>query len=51
MKKALEIYQKQLTEIANSGTYKKERIITTEQSAIIDTTEVKQVLNMCANNY
>ncbi|NLZ75293.1 MAG: glycine C-acetyltransferase [Erysipelotrichia bacterium] len=51
MKKALEIYKNQLTEIENSGTYKKERIITTEQKAFIDTTEAKQVLNMCANNY
>ncbi len=51
MKKALDIYRKQLSEIENSGTYKNERIITTQQKALIDTTEVKQVLNMCANNY
>ncbi|MGI6608088.1 MAG: glycine C-acetyltransferase [Erysipelotrichaceae bacterium] len=51
MKKALDIYRKQLAEITDSGTFKKERIITTEQSAFIDTTEVKEVLNMCANNY
>ncbi|HPX32843.1 MAG TPA: glycine C-acetyltransferase [Erysipelotrichaceae bacterium] len=51
MKKALDIYRKQLKEIEESGTYKNERIITTEQKALIDTTETKQVLNMCANNY
>lgn len=51
MKKALDIYRKQLKEIEESGTYKNERIITTEQKALIDTTEAKQVLNMCANNY
>lgn len=51
MKQALEIYQQQLEQIKSSGTYKTERIITTEQSALIDTTEARQVLNMCANNY
>ncbi len=51
MKKALDIYKQQLDEIEKSGTYKKERIITTQQKALIDTTETKQVLNMCANNY
>lgn len=51
MKKALDIYKEQLDEIKSSGTYKKERVITTQQKALIDTTETKQVLNMCANNY
>jgi len=51
MKQALEIYQQQLEQIKSSGTYKTERIITTEQRAFIDTTEARQVLNMCANNY
>ena len=31
--------------------YKSERIITTPQSAVIRTTEGKEVLNFCANNY
>ena len=31
--------------------WKEERIITTEQSNIIDTTQKKGVLNFCANNY
>ena len=47
MKKALDIYKEQLDEIKSSGTYKKERVITTQQKALIDTTETKQVLNMC----
>ncbi len=51
MKKALEIYREQLDAIRESGTYKDERIITTEQRARIDTTKAKGVLNMCANNY
>lgn len=44
-------YQLQLDEIRNSGRFKTERIITTSQSARIDTTQRSGVLNMCANNY
>lgn len=51
MKTALKYYQKTLEEIRQSGTYKNERIITTPQKSRIDTTEKKQVLNLCANNY
>ena len=51
MKKAIEIYQQQLEEIREAGTYKNERIITTPQRARIDTTTSREVLNMCANNY
>ena len=43
--------QSELTEIDNSGLFKKERIITTPQSASIKTTEAGEVLNFCANNY
>ncbi len=43
--------QLELTEIDNSGLFKKERIITTPQSASIKTTEAGEVLNFCANNY
>ena len=50
-KATLELFAKQLDEIREAGTYKDERIITTPQSAIIDTTKAKKVLNMCANNY
>lgn len=51
MKQALSIFAKQLEEIREAGTYKDERIITTEQRARIDTTKTHNVLNMCANNY
>ena len=51
MKKALEVYRRQLEEIKQAGTYKKERIITTPQRARIDTTQAMAVVNLCANNY
>ncbi|MCL2860916.1 MAG: glycine C-acetyltransferase [Firmicutes bacterium] len=44
-------FQKILDEIEENGLYKRERIITTKQGAVVDTTEVKGVLNFCANNY
>ena len=47
----LKIFAGQLEEIKEAGTYKDERIITTPQSAVIDTTKADKVLNMCANNY
>ena len=50
MKSALKHYGEMLESIRESGTYKNERIITTPQKARIDTTEAKNVLNMCANN-
>ncbi|HQJ45759.1 MAG TPA: glycine C-acetyltransferase [Ignavibacteriaceae bacterium] len=40
-----------LNNIEKEGLYKKERIITTPQSAHIKVTTGQQVLNMCANNY
>ncbi|QNF32097.1 glycine C-acetyltransferase [Adhaeribacter swui] len=43
--------EQQLAEIEEAGLYKKERIITTPQGAVIQTTEGKEVLNFCANNY
>lgn len=51
MKTAYQYFNEVLDGIKESGTYKNERVITTEQRAIIDTSEVKGVLNMCANNY
>jgi len=45
------IYENQLTEIKESGLWKNERIITTPQSSRIDTTQIKNALNLCANNY
>lgn len=51
MKTAIERYRRELDAIRDAGTYKNERLITTAQSARIDTTEVRNVLNLCANNY
>ena len=51
MKQALEKYRKELEAIKEAGTWKGERVITTPQKSRIDTTEAKQVVNMCANNY
>jgi len=45
------VLQKELKEIKEAGLYKNERIITTPQDAVIETTEVSNVLNFCANNY
>lgn len=41
----------QLREIEQAGLFKRERIITTAQDAVIKTTEGEEVLNFCANNY
>ena len=41
----------QLEEITEAGLFKRERVITTPQDAIIKTTEGEEVLNFCANNY
>jgi glycine C-acetyltransferase len=46
-----ESYSHELNNIKEAGLFKKERIITTPQSASIKTTEGKEVLNFCANNY
>jgi glycine C-acetyltransferase len=43
--------QKELATIEEAGLYKRERIITTPQGAAIKTTDGKEVLNFCANNY
>jgi glycine C-acetyltransferase len=44
-------YKEILSGIEKEGLFKKERIITTPQSAHIAVTTGQQVLNMCANNY
>jgi glycine C-acetyltransferase len=41
----------ELQNIEQANLFKRERIITTPQSAVIKTTEGKEVLNFCANNY
>jgi glycine C-acetyltransferase len=43
--------QTTLKEIQDAGLWKPERVITTPQGAEIFTTEGKEVLNFCANNY
>jgi glycine C-acetyltransferase len=43
--------QAELKAIQEAGLFKKERIITTPQDAVIKTTEGNEVLNFCANNY
>jgi len=48
--KFLETITKELTNIENDGLYKKERIITSQQSAEIEVGG-KRLLNFCANNY
>lgn len=44
------VLQKELSAIQEAGLYKRERIITTRQGAIINTNG-KEVINFCANNY
>ena len=51
MKSAYEQFAKELDSIRESGTYKDERIITTQQKSRINTTKATGVVNMCANNY
>lgn len=51
MKKAYVHFNELLNNIKGEGLYRNERIITTPQGAIIDTTQRNGVLNMCANNY
>lgn len=51
MKTAVKYIKQEIENIKEAGTYKEERIITSPQSSRIDTSDKKQVLNMCANNY
>ena len=43
--------QKELKEIEEAGLYKKERIITSSQDAVIKVSTGEEVVNFCANNY
>lgn len=43
--------QKELDSITENGLFKRERIITTEQGAVVKTSEGKDVIIFCANNY
>ena len=50
-KKLQPVLQKELQSIRDAGLYKKERIIITPQGADIKTSDGKEVVNFCANNY
>ncbi|MBT1687753.1 glycine C-acetyltransferase [Dawidia soli] len=50
-KKLQPFLQQELETIQKAGLFKKERIITTPQGADIKTSEGKEVINFCANNY
>ena len=43
--------QSELENIRSAGLFKKERIITSAQGAVITVNDGKSVLNFCANNY
>lgn len=43
--------EKELQDIKDSGLYKKERIITSPQDAVIQISTGEEVINFCANNY
>ncbi len=43
--------EKELRSIEESGLFKRERILTTQQGAVVKTTAGKEVLVFCANNY
>lgn len=45
------VLEKELASIQDAGLYKKERIITTPQGAVIKTDDGREVINFCANNY
>ena len=49
--KIKEHLQKELKEIEEAGLYKKERIITSPQGAVITISTGEEVINFCANNY
>lgn len=43
--------KKEIEEIKQAGLYKKERIITSQQDAVIKISTGQEVINFCANNY
>ena len=48
---ALKRFADIVEDIKEQGTYKNERVLTSQQSGRIDTTRTTGVINMCANNY
>jgi len=51
VKTAIDKFERELQAIRDAGTWREERIITTPQRSVIDTTQKARVVNMCANNY
>jgi len=49
--KIKEHLEKEIEEIKNDGLYKRERIITGAQDAVIKISTGQEVINFCANNY
>mgnify|MGYP000327263828 FL=1 len=49
--KIKEHLEQEIQDIKDSGLYKKERIITTPQDAVIKISTGEEVINFCANNY
>jgi glycine C-acetyltransferase len=45
------VLTREITEIKEAGLFKKERVITTPQGAVIRTDDGNEVINFCANNY
>ncbi|HET7525730.1 MAG TPA: aminotransferase class I/II-fold pyridoxal phosphate-dependent enzyme, partial [Burkholderiaceae bacterium] len=43
--------QRQLQELSDAGLFKRERVITTQQGAVVRTADGREVINLCANNY
>lgn len=51
MSKGIEYFEQELQKIRDAGTWKSERVLTSDQKARINTTKASGLLNMCANNY
>jgi len=45
------VLEKEIDSIRKAGLYKNERIISTPQGAVISTSDGREVINFCANNY
>ncbi|HSC00240.1 MAG TPA: glycine C-acetyltransferase, partial [Burkholderiaceae bacterium] len=43
--------QRQLQDLNDAGLFKRERVITSQQGAVVRTSDGRDVINLCANNY
>ncbi|HSB23066.1 MAG TPA: glycine C-acetyltransferase, partial [Burkholderiaceae bacterium] len=43
--------QQQLQDLNDAGLFKRERVITSQQGAVVRTSDGREVINLCANNY